>query len=81
MDFPNAQAVWQWREGVDAYHGSHVGSKSVVGYDVEATDGRVGTIDESSGRYGVYCLVVDADPTDVVLAREQASFQDRRLDR
>jgi hypothetical protein len=62
MEFPNAQAVWQWREGVDAYQGSHVGSKSVIGYDVEATDGRVGAIDESSGRYGVYCLVVDTDP-------------------
>jgi hypothetical protein len=59
---PNAQVVWQWREGVDAYRGSRVGGMSVVGYDVEATDGRVGTVHESSGRFGTYCLVVDADP-------------------
>jgi hypothetical protein len=62
MVFPNAQAVWQWRDGVDAYRGSHVGSMSVIGYEVRATDGRIGTIDESSGRYGAYCLVVDAEP-------------------
>lgn len=60
--FSDAQAVWQWRDGVDAFHGRHVGSMGVVGYDVEATDGHIGTIDDSSGRFGVSCLVVDAEP-------------------
>lgn len=58
----DAQQVWQWRDGMNAFRGSKVGSMSVIGYDVEATDGRIGTIDPSSGRFGVSCLVVDADP-------------------
>jgi hypothetical protein len=61
MTFSNAQAVWEWRDGTDAYHGRDVGSMGVIGYEVAATDGRIGTIDESSGRFGANCLVVDAD--------------------
>lgn len=60
--FSDAQEMWEWRDGVDALRGRHVGSMSVVGYDVLATDGRIGTIDGSSGRFGVSCLVVDAEP-------------------
>jgi hypothetical protein len=60
--FSDAQAIWQWRKGMDAHRGPRVGSMSVIGYDVEATDGRIGTIHESSGRFGANCLVVDAGP-------------------
>jgi hypothetical protein len=60
--FSDAQTLWEWRDDVDAFRGRHVGSMSVVGYDVVATDGRIGTIDSSSGRFGVSCLVVDAEP-------------------
>jgi hypothetical protein len=59
--FPDAQAVWHWRDGVDDYRHAQVGSMGVIGYNVEATDGRIGTIDEASAQFGVNCLVVDTD--------------------
>ena len=34
-------------------------SRDVVGYDVEATDGSIGTIDEASNEAGAAYLVVD----------------------
>jgi hypothetical protein len=61
MMFSNAQEVWQWRKGLDTHREGRVGSMGVVGYGVEATDGHIGTVDESSGRFGASCLVVDAD--------------------
>jgi hypothetical protein len=60
--FSDAQSVWEWRDGIEAFRGRHGGSMSVVGFDVMATDGRIGTIDNSSGRFGASCLVVDAEP-------------------
>ena len=56
----NAQQVWEWREGTGAFPGRHVDSMGVVGYDVEATDGHIGTIEGPSARFGANCLVVDA---------------------
>ena len=61
--FRDPQAIWQWRDGVDQHgyrRSAAVGSMGVNGYDVEAADGHIGTVDESSGVLGVGCLVVNA---------------------
>jgi hypothetical protein len=44
--------VWTYRETLDP-------TRDVVGYDVEATDGHIGTIDEASTDAGRRFLVVD----------------------
>lgn len=62
MRLSDAQEVWRWHDGVDTRSNGRVGSMSVIGYDVVAMDGRIGTIDESSGHFGANCLVVDAEP-------------------
>ena len=46
-------SMWEFREGVGR------ADRDVVGYDVEATDGSIGKIDEASDRAGSAYLVVD----------------------
>ena len=46
-------SMWDYREGMGRAGGD------VVGYDVEATDGSIGKIDEASDRAGSAYLVVD----------------------
>ncbi|MFD1932636.1 MULTISPECIES: PRC-barrel domain-containing protein [Nonomuraea] len=45
---------WSYREGIDS--GTDV---SLVGFDVEATDGKIGTVDEESSAVGESYIVVD----------------------
>lgn len=45
--------TWTYREGID------VSSDELVGYDVEASDGHIGKIDEASMESGTDYLVVD----------------------
>lgn len=45
---------WNYREGVNADP-----TVSLVGYDVEATDGKIGSVDEESHAVGDSHLVVD----------------------
>ena len=45
--------IWMYRDTVDTL------SDAVVGYDVEATDGSIGKIDEASKEAGRQYLVVD----------------------
>ena len=46
-------SMWDYRESVGR------ADRDVVGYDVEATDGSIGKIDESSNQAGAAYLVVD----------------------
>ena len=46
-------AMWDFRDGVA------LSDAGIVGYDVEATDGRIGSIDESSADAGSAYIVVD----------------------
>jgi hypothetical protein len=45
---------WTYREGVVSEPGL-----SLIGYDVEATDGKIGSVDEESNAVGDSYLVVD----------------------
>ncbi|MFI6600539.1 PRC-barrel domain-containing protein [Nonomuraea sp. NPDC050536] len=45
---------WSYREGIGAGIGS-----SLIGFDVEATDGKIGSVDEESNAVGDSYLVVD----------------------
>ena len=47
--------IWSYREGNDWMRES-----DLVGFDVEATDGRIGTVDEASTEASGSWLVVDA---------------------
>ena len=46
-------SIWTYRTGVDT------ADRDVVGYDVEATDGQIGKIDEASNEVGNADMVVD----------------------
>ena len=46
-------SMWDYRDNVDQ------GDRDLIGYDVEATDGGIGTIDEASNQAGSAYLVVD----------------------
>ena len=46
-------SMWDFRDGVA------LSDTSIVGYDVEATDGRIGSIDDSSADAGSAYVVVD----------------------
>ncbi|MEU7003917.1 PRC-barrel domain containing protein [Nonomuraea sp. NPDC046570] len=46
--------LWNYREGVVSGTGV-----SLIGFDVEATDGKIGTVDEESDTVGSSYLVVD----------------------
>jgi hypothetical protein len=45
--------MWSYREDLS------IGGRDLVGYDVEATDGKIGTIDEASNEAGTSYVVVD----------------------
>ena len=45
--------MWSYREDLS------VGGRDLVGYDVEGTDGKIGTIDEASNEAGTAYVVVD----------------------
>ena len=47
--------IWSYRDDV----GTGVDTTDFVGYDVEASDGRIGSIDEASNEAGGSFLVVD----------------------
>jgi hypothetical protein len=51
--------VWTYRETVIS---SDVGPENVVGYDVEATDGSIGKIDDAASAAGTSYIVVDTGP-------------------
>jgi hypothetical protein len=44
-------SMWDYRETVK--------DRGLAGFDVEATDGRIGKLDEASDELGASCLVVD----------------------
>ena len=46
-------SIWEYRAGIP------LSDRDLVGYDVEATDGRIGKIDETSNVIGHAHLVVD----------------------
>ncbi|MDG6110401.1 PRC-barrel domain containing protein [Dactylosporangium aurantiacum] len=53
----NPYEVWQWRDGFDT--AITTGTQDFTGFTVEATDGCVGVVDQSSSALGTTCLVVD----------------------
>lgn len=58
---------WAWRESVHATGTNRAAVASdptldLTGYHVEATDGRIGSIDETNNEVGATCLVVDTGP-------------------
>lgn len=48
-------SIWTFREDV----GTGISGGDVVGYDVEASDGKIGSIDEATNEAGASYLVVD----------------------
>lgn len=57
--FANPYEVWQWRDGFDT--ATTTGTRDLTGFDVEATDGCIGVVDQSSTALGTTCLVVDKE--------------------
>jgi hypothetical protein len=49
-------------EGIDSITADRQASTDLAGYDVEATDGGIGSIDEATYEVGSACLVVDTGP-------------------
>ncbi|WP_433616486.1 hypothetical protein ACQP2P_14875 [Dactylosporangium sp. CA-139114] len=58
--FTDPYQVWQWRDGTDT--AVSTGTADLAGFDVETTDGTVGTVDRASASLGTTCLVVNNDP-------------------
>jgi hypothetical protein len=54
----NAWDPWNYRESATRTPGA----RSLVGYDVHATDGDIGKIDEASDEVGTSRIVVDTGP-------------------
>ncbi|GAA1658542.1 PRC-barrel domain containing protein [Catellatospora bangladeshensis] len=53
---------WSYKEDLDYKTTEDGGDRSIVGFHVEATDGGIGKIDETTGTAGSSCIVVDTGP-------------------
>jgi hypothetical protein len=60
-DLPDDDRPDGERTDIDRPEGDR-GNIDLVGYDVEATDGRIGSIDEASNEVGASYLIVDTGP-------------------
>ena len=50
--------AWNYRESV----GRGAGSRNLVGYHVQATDGKIGSVDEATYEVGESYVIVDTGP-------------------